>query len=300
MIRESARQGRLALLRSRLGMADSLDGCSHFSKPATGWVMADPENLQEALVRLHELVEADPSLRDRLADESTEVSLDSLRELLVQRLTRAAAEACEAGSACVDLEAVVREIVQDDLVANPSTTPSGQMISECDELVLRWTEVSGSKYAIEDAAGRSLGEIQRVVAAPDLRFDVLDHIVGQTYAFRRSGDQLYILDELDAQLGFVHFKDDGSLPRRLGFKVISSLDRGMLHVCPRAQRPYQLQIASSIGDEIGTIERRFVGLGPFSSDTHRLRIRMQPGRISPSQRLGLIATALLAGIDDES
>ena len=65
--------------------------------------MADPENLQEALVRLHELVEADPSLRDRLADESTEVSLDSLGELLVRRLARAAAEAREVGSACVDV-----------------------------------------------------------------------------------------------------------------------------------------------------------------------------------------------------
>ena len=54
-----------------------------------------------------------------------------------------------------------------------------------------------------------------------------------------------------------------------------------------------------LADEIGTIERRFVGLGPFLDDTNRMRIRLEPGRVSPGQRWGLVVAALLAGVDDE-
>jgi len=277
--------------------------------------MADPEKLNDAITELRELVEADPALVRRIERDAAAYSWESLELLLARRLQRAAAEAAEAGSRACDVSGVVREIVQDDLVANPGATPGGRMLSECDELVLRQTDVPGllvsnyvsRRYTIEDAAARELGEIQQVsnparpvVAAsalldlPELRFDVLDRTIGQTFCFRRAGDQLFVLDEAGTQLGFVHFKETPSL-----YKVISSLDRGMLQIRPAVERPFQLLVFDNVGDEIGALERRFVGLGPFAGETNCIRVRVEPGRISPGQRLGLLATALLAGIDDE-
>jgi hypothetical protein len=281
--------------------------------------MTDPENLEQALELLEELLEADPAPRRRERDDS------ALQELLALRLVRAAAEVEEAarGSdapspARPDMQAIVREIVLRDLVANSGTTQGGRMISECDEVVLCRTEVSAllqtncvrRRYAILDPAGRGLGEVHQlsnpsrpelaprpILEIPDLRFHVLDRTIGRTFAFQRSGDQLYILDEVDTQLGFVHFKS-GEVPA--SYRVISSLDRGMIQAKAAPERPFALQVFGSTGDEIGMIERRFVGLGPFLDDTNRQRIRFEPERVSPGQRWGLVATALLAGVDDEA
>ncbi len=55
----------------------------------------------------------------------------------------------------------------------------------------------------------------------------------------------------------------------------------------------------TVGEEVGRIERRFVGFGPFLRDVNQIRIRMEPSRLSPGQCWGLVAAALLAGIDDE-
>jgi hypothetical protein len=165
------------------------------------------------------------------------------------------------------------------------------------------------RYSIEDPAGREFGEIQQVsnparpvVAAatlldlPELRFDVLDRTVGQTFTLRRAGDQLFVLDEIDTQLGFVQFKQGAGH----SYRVISSLDRGMMQVRENPARPFQLQVIGTVGVEIGTLERRFVGLGSFDGRANCIRIRVAPGRVSPGQRLGLLAAALLSGIDDES
>lgn len=276
--------------------------------------MADPEHLEKAIGELRELVGADPALRARVGTRGP-LAWNAVEQLLALRLARAEQEAVELGAADLDVHGVVRTIVDDDLPASP--TPGPRMVSECDDLVLRRTRVSSllvtnyvsRRYAIEDALARELGEVQQVsnpaqpvVAAaalldlPDLRFDVLDRTNGQTYTFRRAGDQLFILDEADTQLGFVHFKGE---PGAHGYRVISSLDRGMMRVRPRPEHPFDLLVFDNVGDEIGRIERRFVGLGEFEGDTNCLRIRVEPGRVSPGQRFGLIATALLAGIDDE-
>jgi hypothetical protein len=281
--------------------------------------MADPERHKDALAELRALVDADSALRSRLAGRSP--SWDAVAKLLDRRLARAAAEAHEQGHTRVDAAAVVREIVESDLSANRDARSAGRRISECDELVLRRTEVSSllathhvsRRYAIEDRAGRELGEIQQVsnparpVVAPtrllalaDLRFDVLDRTIGHTYRLSRAGEQLFVLDEVGRQLGFVHFKAHGAPPRSSGFRVISSLDRGMMQVRAQAERPFRLQIFDFAGGEVGWIDRRYVGLGAFSSDTNCIRVRVEPGRASPGQRLGLLATALLAGIDDET
>jgi hypothetical protein len=280
--------------------------------------MADPERLEDALAELRALVEADSALRSRLAGGSP--SWGAVAKLLERRLDRAAAEARERGHADVDTGAVVREIFESDLQASRTARFAGRRISECDELVLRWTEVPGllasnyvsRRYAIVDHAGRELGEIHQVSnpARPvlpaaalldlaELRFDVLDRTIGHTYAFRRAGEQLFVLDELGRQLGFVHFKAHGSPPRSSGFRVISSLDRGMMQVRALPERPFRLQVFDFAGVEVGLIDRRYVGLGEFTGDSNCIRLRVEAGRASPGQRLGLIATALVAGIDDE-
>jgi hypothetical protein len=54
------------------------------------------------------------------------------------------------------------------------------------------------------------------------------------------------------------------------------------------------------GPALGSrIERRFVGLGAFSGDANPMRIEVESGKSSPGRRFGLVAVALLAGIDDE-
>lgn len=299
-------------------MADpTLKNCTGSPERARDGSMADPRNQEEALELLQALIEADPALRDRPRDEPL------LHELLRRRLARAEAEAEEAArrsdgpNRSPDVPGVVREILQDDLVANPTTTPGGRMISECDEIVLAWNEVTPLLlsnyvrrcYAILDAAGRELGEVHQIsnpsrgelAAHPlldhsDLQFQVLDRTVGQTFVFRRAGAQLYILDEVGTQLGFVHFKPGEALP---SYKVVSSLDRGMIQLRTDCDRPYRLRVFGNIGDEIGTIQRRFVGPSPYLDETNRMRIRVEPGRVSPGQRWGLVAVAVLAGIDDE-
>ena len=95
---------------------------------------------------------------------------------------------------------------------------------------------------------------------------------------------------------FVHFKAGA---RPASFKVISCIDRGMLQVKPAPDAPFLLRIVGNFGDEIGMIERRYVGLGPFFEDGNQIRIRADGRFVSPGHRWGLVATALLAGVDDE-
>lgn len=279
--------------------------------------MNDPENLQEALARLGELIETDPAQRARPLDAA------DVRVLLAGRLARATAEAAEVARGSddpgrrADWRAVVREVFEQDLIGGSGATPGGRMISECDEIVLARTEVPAlllanyvrRRYAILDAAGRELGEVQQlsnpshpglsphpILDVPDLHFNVLDRTIGRTFTFRRAGDQLYILDEVDTQLGFVAFKP-GEYPA--DYKIVSCLDRGMMQVKTDPDRPYSLRVFGSIGDEIGSIERRFLAAGPFLDDENRMRIRVEAGRVSPGQRWGLVAAALLAGVGDE-
>ncbi len=285
---------------------------------------ADLESLQAARQLLQDLVERDPSLNSRSVDGSSIAAYDAASDLLERRLERAAAENREAvalgltpASESDRRAEVVREILQRDLVADPGSLPGGRMISECDELILSERAVNEllyenfvrRRYVIRDAAGRELGELQQManpsrldvsrsspLTQSDFHFHVLDRTTGQTFSFERVGDQLYVLDEVDSQLGFVHFKAGA---RPASFKVISCIDRGMLQVKPAPDAPFLLRIVGNFGDEIGMIERRYVGLGPFFEDGNQMRIRADGRFVSPGHRWGLVATALLAGVDDE-
>lgn len=268
-------------------------------------------------------LEADRASVDPTADRRAP-TWDEARHLLVLRLGRAAAEATLAERlgapppAVADREdAVVSEALRDARAVRAAPASVGRLISQSDELVLCEGTVSAQactpavlrRYVVCDAAGRELGEVQQVAGtgpavtppssvrlASDLHFHVLDRVCGQTFVFERAGDPLYVLDELGHQHGFVQWKP-GEEPA--AFRIVSSLDRGIVQVKTDAAHPFCLRVIDNVGEEVGRIERRFVGFGPFLRDVNQIRIRMEPSRLSPGQCWGLVAAALLAGIDDE-
>ena len=52
-------------------------------------------------------------------------------------------------------------------------------------------------------------------------------------------------------------------------------------------------------DVIGMVERGWSGLGAFLTGGNRMRIRVDPGEVTPEQRWGLLAAALLADLSSE-
>jgi hypothetical protein len=285
--------------------------------------MIDPELLQDAERLLRDFLEHTPSHPLCASEAAADPTFAGVCELLARRMARAQAEDFEIAGLGAPTRPrrerqseLLRDVLERDLARAP-VAPPGRMVSQCDELILvqdasgapSRASAPGHRYAIHDTAGRELGEVEHAAlpAAPgrqpasildlsDLCWKALDRTTGRSFWFRRAGDHLHLLDAAGAQIGFVHFKAGAPLE---GFKILSSLDRGMMQVKRNPARPYLLSVHGNVGDEIGTLERRFVGLGPFLRDMNQIAVRVQSGKVSPGQRWGLIAAALLAGVDDE-
>jgi hypothetical protein len=137
-------------------------------------------------------------------------------------------------------------------------------------------------------------------SVPDLTFRVRT-VGGETYTFTRSrgfrSDGVEVRDPGGRTVGFVSWSP-ALLKRR--YHVVSTMDRGSLTVVSQILRPFTHEIVTEDGENAGSIVRGWSGLGGFLTGGNRMRIQTAPARVTPGQRWGLLAAALLADLSGES
>jgi hypothetical protein len=304
--------------------------------------MIDRQRLTWELRKMRELINNDPQVRARF-DRNGDGTIDGdeweqVRQLVVQRIEREAAEtaeaerlAQEAGEPQARTEEVIgfvaQEIYDTDLqaqAAEPAARPtsgSATSLAEASELILEQEGGLGQifegmcrrSYSVLTRDGSSLASVQQVenemlqnmthtdpFSMPDLSFRVTTS-GGDLYTFTRSqgfrSDCVEVQDPAGRPVGFVTWTP--ALLKR-EYQVVSALDRGSLTVRSQLLRPFTLQILAEDGRNVGSIVRGWSGLGGFLSGGNRMRIQTEPGCVTPGQRWGLLAAALLADLASES
>lgn len=296
----------------------------------------DQERLREELRRMRVLIEKDPATRARFDADGNGVidgdEWEQVRQLVIRRLEREEAEqalasrlAAEAGerfaAPATTPGAVAQAIYEGDLPASRGGAAAPASIAEADEMVLEQQGGLGRliegmvrrRYAVFAADGSPLGTVEQVenellqnltnrslFEVPDLHFRVVDAGTGTSMTFRRArGLALDRIDVVDAA-GLFHAGVEWKFSL-LGRKfVVRAGAAGEVTVKSTLFRPFTLEILDLVGDPIGRIERGWSGLGAFLTGGNRMRIRVDPGELSPDQRWGLLAAALLADLSAES
>jgi len=296
----------------------------------------DRERLRDELRRMRTLIQKDPEILARFDTDGNGVidghEWEQVRQLVIQRLEREEAEAIEAGRlASVAGEAfaataiapgsVAHAIYEADLPLTRSATSLPGGIAEADEMVLEQQGGLGQifegmvrrRYSVFSADGSLLGSIDQVenemmqgltnrslFEIPDLHFRVTDGGTGATTTFRRSQglarDCIDVIDPTGMYRASVEWKLS-LLGKK--FAVQPAGEGGEVRVKGSILRPFTLEIRDCVDDPIGTIERGWSGLGAFLTGGNRMRIRVRPGEVTPEQRWGLLAAALLADLSAE-
>lgn len=83
------------------------------------------------------------------------------------------------------------------------------------------------------------------------------------------------------------------------FVVEPSGEGGSVTLKSSLLRPLSLEILACVDHSMGSVERGWSGLGVFLTVRNRMRIRVNPGEVTPEQRWGLLAPALLADVAAE-
>lgn len=283
------------------------------------------------------LIEKDPETKARFDTDGNGVidgyEWDQVRQLVIQRLEREAAEqaegqrlAAQAGEKFVAAAAapgsIAHAIHEGDLPATGAAAAAPVSIAEADEMVLEQQGGLGQifegmvrrRYAVLAADGSPLGAVEQVenemlqnlsrrsiFEVPDLHFRVVDAGSGTITTFSRTRglalDRIDVLDAAGHLQAYVEWKL--SLIGKK-FVVTPAGEGGDVTVKSTIFHPFTLEIRDLVDDPIGTIERGWSGLGAFLTGGNRMRIRVNPGEVTPDQRWGLLAAALLADLSDES
>jgi hypothetical protein len=297
----------------------------------------DRERLREELRRMRELIQKDPEVLARFDTDGNGVidghEWEQVRLLVTQRLEREQAEeneasrlAAEAGEAFDSTPAapgaVAHAIYEADLPSAYGDAPLPGGIAEADEIVLDQQGGLGQvfeglvrrRYGVFAADGSQLGSVEQVenemlqsltnrslFEVPDLHFRVTDAGTGTITTFRRSQglarDQIDVIDPAGMYRASVEWKLS-LLGKK--FSVQSVNGAACITVKGSILRPFTLEILDCVDDPIGKIERGWSGLGAFLTGGNRMRIRVQPGEVTPDERWGLLAAALLADLSAES
>lgn len=296
----------------------------------------DRERLREELRQMRVLIEKDPEVLARFDTDGNGVidghEWEQVRQLVIQRLEREAAEAEEgrrlADAAGAGFEAqgsalgsVAAGILGIDLAGAGSAGAVPHSIGEADVLVLEQQGgvsqlLEGTfrrHYAVLAEDGSTLGSVEQVESellqgmtqrslfeVPDLHFRVSDAGSGTVTTLRRTQglarDRIDVIDTAGLYRASVEWKI-ALLGKK--FVVEPAGEGGMITVKSNLLRPFTLEILDCVDDPIGSIERGWSGLGAFLTGGNRMRIRVNPGEVTPEQRWGLLAAALLADLSAE-
>jgi hypothetical protein len=271
--------------------------------------MIDRQRLGEELQRMKELIRNDQTVRTRFdLDGNGEIDGDEweqVRQLVVRRLEREVVEAREAerlaarsgatleGEGGAAIGRVADQIYERDLPAVMGTMARVSSLAATSDLILEQQTRPGH-YSILSPDGSDLGTANQ---GPDLDVDVAIRN-GQRFTVRRTpgpgADGVEILDANGGTDGYVQWKPD--LPKP-SYHVVSTMDRGTLAVESQLLHPLTLLVLGPNRTTVGTIERGWSGLGGFLAGGNRTRIHMRAGKVTPGQRRGLIATALLEELE---
>ena len=270
--------------------------------------MIDHQRLNEELQKMRELIRNDHAARARFdVDGNGEVDGDEweqVRQLVVRRLEREAVEAREAERLArqtgIDLEVrdspasggVASQIYERDLPTLMGPMARVSSLAATSDVILERRSDS-RRYSILSPDGSHLGTVNQ---GSDLEFAVATQD-GQQFVLRGScgpgAHRVEILDAVGDTRGYVQSKPAG---KRRSYHVVSTLDRGTLAIESQPSSPLTLLVRGPNGTPVGTIERGWSGLGEFLVGGNRTRIRVQAGKVTPGQRWGLIAAALLEEI----
>jgi hypothetical protein len=296
----------------------------------------DRDRLREELRSMRELIQKDPEVMARFDTDGNGVidghEWEQVRQLVIQRLEREQAEAGEArrlvsaageaiSAPAAAPGAVAAAIYEADLSTRYGGGSVPGSIADADEMVLEQQGGLGQllegivrrRYAVFAADGSPLGAVEQVenevlqnmgrrslFELPDLHFRVTDAGSGETTTFRRSQglarDAIDVIDPVGMQRASVDWKLS-----LVGKKFVVKPTGGGGHVTVKSSiwRPFTLEVLDCVDDRIGSIERGWSGLGAFLTGGNRMRIRVRPGEVTPEQRWGLLAAALLADLSAE-
>ena len=279
------------------------------------------------------LIEKDPEVKARFDTDGNGVidghEWEQVRELVISRLEREAAEEAEGrenadgagetfGLPTATPGLVAEAIFDEDLQAAVALPHS---IGEADCMVLGqqgglsqvFEGTFRRRYAVLAEDGAALGTVEQVESElalgmtadsifehPDLHFRVTDGGTGTVTTFRRTqGLARYSIDVI-GPAGLYRASVEWKLSL-LGrkFEVSPAGEGGTMTLKSTLLRPLTLEILDCVDDPIGRIDRGWSGLGAFLTGGNRMRIRVNPGEVTPEQRWGLLAAALLADVSAE-
>lgn len=277
------------------------------------------------------LIEKDPEVKARFDTDGNGVidghEWEQVRELVIARLEREMAEealgresGAEAGETLgTPVPGLIAEKIFDGDLQSPVALPHS--IGEADCMVLEqqgglsqvFEGTFRRRYAVLDADGGPLGTVEQVeselalgMAAhqifehPDLHFRVTDAGTGTVTTFRRTQGLARDCIDVIGPAGLYRASVEWKLSL-LGrkFEVSPAGEGGIMTVKSTLRRPLTLSVLDCVDDPIGRIDRGWSGLGAFLTGGNRMRIRVNPGEVTPEQRWGLLAAALLADVSAE-
>ena len=254
--------------------------------------MIDRQRLDEELRKMRELIRDDHATWARFdVNGNSEIDGDEweqVRQLVVRRLER---EVVEVGR-------VACQIYERDLPTLMGPMARARSLAATNDVILEQRCDAGRgvedeairQYSIFSPDGGNLGTVKQ---GSDLEFAVATED-GQQLILRASNGpgahRVEILDAAGGPLGYVQRYPGVS---RRNYHVVSTMDRGTLTVESQPSSRLSLIVRGPNGTHVGTIERRWSGLGGFLGGGNRTCIQVQAGKVTTGQRWGLVATALL-------
>ena len=293
--------------------------------------MVDRAALNRELKKIRHMIETRPEIKARFDRDGNGVidgdEWEAVRQLAIRRLERKAAEEAaaraeatmEAGAAPAEAEpAVAERIVQEDLA--PAGPDAGDLTVQ-NELVVEqegalgqvFEQMSLRRYAVRSRSGRALATLhqqqnealQNLANRSPLDVPVLTFSLGAVGQPPLRLERHYIgmgmrIDVADPGGGILAHCQQKTGLLRPKLLVSGALDGHPLTVVKPLLRPFSYDIVDAFDEKVGTVERRWSGLGGFLSCANLTRISLRADQGTPGRRLGLIAAALMIDLSEEN
>ncbi|MCC7386707.1 MAG: hypothetical protein IT384_33030 [Deltaproteobacteria bacterium] len=289
--------------------------------------MVDPQQLRDELKRIRALINERPDVRARFDKDGNGVidgeEWEEVRQLVIKRLERKAAEAAAAGPAAgaPEPEPLAEEVVGEIATRAARAAVSGA-VGDLDELVVRRegslvAQMAESlvrrSYAVLAPSGRVAATIQQreneaiqalgnraLLEIPELNFSVHDVINGEQLTLtRRTSGLNFRIDASDARGLLIGYAQGKTALLRSEYQVGATLLAHPFRLLQPILRPFTLELTDAFDEPKGEIQRQWSGFGSFLTGSNQMHLTLRPGAATRELRWALVAAMVLIDLAAE-
>lgn len=286
--------------------------------------MVDPQQLRDELKRIRALINERPEIRARFDKDGNGVidgeEWEEVRQLVIRRLERKAAEAAAAGQAAGAPAPLAEEVVGEIATRAARSAVSGA-VGDLDELVVRREGSLAAQmaeslvrrsYAVLAPSGRVAATIQQreneaiqalgnraLLEIPELNFSVHDVVNGEQLTLtRRTSGLNFRVDVSDARGMLIGYAQGKTALLRSEYQVGATLLAHPFKLLQPILRPFTLELTDAFDEPKGEIQRQWSGLGSFLTGSNQMHLTLRPGA-TRELRWALVAAMVLIDLAAE-